>query len=361
MSSYNDIIGNEDPNVVVVDMGEYSTSITAVAARQGLFTPLANKTDDKIGGQQLDQVLVQHFAKEFTKQTKVDIPQTYSENLQESDRRAYVKLLLACEQTKRSLSASNSAGCAVESLKDGLDFNSQVNRLRFGLLASKIFNGVGELTKETVKEAGLEIENIDKIVLVGASSGLPSLTNVLSGIFVNSEILSSVDPDQAIAKGAAIQAKLLSNPNLPDLPSATTELDVNVTSAPIVIAGESEEENYIVVAQNTPLPARRLVSIPATDSSKAFIELYEGKHEIKVVQPPPREKTEDDEEDEDDEDDEPERIPIVTRQSKISSLEVPIVNKSNITLQVVILNDGKVEIKANQEGQSPVTTTVNAP
>ncbi|TIC12793.1 actin-like ATPase domain-containing protein [Wallemia mellicola] len=360
MSAYNEVLGESDVNVLVVDMGEYSTSVTTVAARQGLFTPLSNLTDDKVGGQQLDKALVTHFAKEFTKQTKLNVPTEFKNDLEESDRRALVKLTLACEQTKRSLTASNSAGIAIESLKDGIDFSSQVNRLRFGILASKTFNAVGSLAEKAVKEASLEIENIDKIVLIGGSSSLPSLTNVLGGIFTNAEILSSVDPDQAIAKGSAIQAKLLFQPDVPKLPSATTQLDVGVTSAPIILAGEGEE-NAVVVAQNTPLPARRIVSLNPPKGDKAFIDLYEGKHEIKVVQPPPREKSAEDEEFSDEEDDEPERIPIITRTSKIASLQVPIKNTNPITLQLIVLENASVEIRAEQQGQEPVAASVNAP
>lgn len=358
MSAYNEVLGGSDSNVLVIDMGEYSTAVTTVAARQGLFAPLSHLNDDKVGGQQLDHALVSHFAKEFTKQTKINVPAQFSKDLDEGDRRALVKLTLACEQTKRSLTASNSAGIAIESLKDGADFSSQVNRLRFGILASKTFNAVGALAEKAVKEAKLESENIDKIVLIGGSSSLPSLTNVLSGIFYNSEILSSVDPDQAIAKGAAIQAKLLSAKDVPDLPSATTELSVNVTAQPIVVAGQGDE-NAVVVAKDTPLPARRIVSIQPPSSGKAVIDLYEAKHEIKVVAPPPREKTEEDSEDE--EDDEPERIPVVVRTNKIAGLEVPVKGSEPIILQVVVLENASVEIKAGQDGQSPVTATVKAP
>ncbi|TIA86977.1 hypothetical protein E3P99_03463 [Wallemia hederae] len=358
MSAYNDVLGDSDANVLVVDMGEYSTSVTTVAARQGLFTPLSHLSDDKVGGQQLDHALVAHFAKEFTKQTKINVPTQFSKDLDESDRRALVKLTLACEQTKRSLTASNSAGIAIESLKDGADLSSQVNRLRFGILASKTFNAVGALAEKAVAEAKLEVENIDKIVLIGGSSSLPSLTNVLSGIFYKSEILSSIDPDQAIAKGAAIQAKLLSARDVPDLPSATTELSVNVTAQPIVLAGK-DDENAVIVAKDTPLPARRIVSIAAPSSSSAILDLYEAKHDIKIVAPPPREKTEDDSEDE--EDDEPERIPVVTRTQKIAGLEVPVKGTEPIVLQVVVLENASVEIKAVQGDAAPVTASVKAP
>ncbi|TIA96184.1 hypothetical protein E3P94_03384 [Wallemia ichthyophaga] len=358
MSAYNEVLGAADSNVLVVDMGEYSTAVTTVAARQGLFTPLSHLSDASTGGQQLDHALVAHFAKEFTKQTKIAVPTQFSADLSENDRRALVKLSLACEQTKRSLTASNSAGIAIESLKDGADLSSQVNRLRFGILASKTFHAVGALAEKAVKAAELESEHIDKIVLIGGSSSLPSLTNVLAGIFQNAEILSSVDPDQAIAKGAAIQAQLLAARDVPDLPSATTEMTVNVTPHPIVLAGEGDE-NAVVVAKDTPLPARRIVAInPPHGKDSAVLELYQAKNEIKVVAPPPREKTDDSE---DEEDDEPERIPVVVRSNKIASLQVAVKGDAPIILTVVVLDNASVEIKAAQDGQSPVTATVQAP
>ena len=144
-----------DRNSVVLDVGGSSTSVTVVAVRDGLFVPLATVHDASLGGELFDEKLMDWFAKEFTKKTRVP--------LEKSNHRALMKLRLAVEVTKKSLSASNSAPCSVESLAEGMDFHGSVNRTRFDLLAGSIYDRIVAKIEEALKIANVDSLHIQEV------------------------------------------------------------------------------------------------------------------------------------------------------------------------------------------------------
>lgn len=150
----------QDSNVVVLDVGGTSTTAAVLAARGGFYVELANVKNDTNGGNDLDSKLIDHFAKEFTKKTKAPLDLTSSST---ANHRAGIKLRLASETTKKSLSASATANCSVESLSEGMDFSGNVNRMRFDLLGSKVYAEVVKTVEEAVKKSGLTNEAIDEV------------------------------------------------------------------------------------------------------------------------------------------------------------------------------------------------------
>ena len=146
---------SQDRNVVVLDVGATTTTATVVAARQGAYVPIAVERQSGLGGEQFDESLIGFFSKEFTKKTKA--------KLDPSNHRAMMKLRLACETVKRTLSASTSANCSVESLSEGLDFSGSINRTRFDLLSSKLYEGILEVVKKAVKAADLDVLQIQEV------------------------------------------------------------------------------------------------------------------------------------------------------------------------------------------------------
>lgn len=146
---------SQDRNVVVLDVGATSTTVTVLAAREGIYVPLSSVRDPNLGGESFDTTLISFFSKEFTKKTKV--------TLEKSNHRANMKLRLACEVTKRTLSASNSATCSVESLAEGLDFSGSINRSRFDLLSAKIYESISERILEALKKSDLDPLQVQEV------------------------------------------------------------------------------------------------------------------------------------------------------------------------------------------------------
>ncbi|ODN96502.1 hsp71-like protein [Cryptococcus wingfieldii CBS 7118] len=349
--------------VVVLDMGETSLNVTVAQVSEGEYTVLAKGQDDKVGGREFDNLLLKHFAKEFTKKTKIALDLPCGESAPDADKRAEAKLRLAVEHTKRSLSASSGAAtCAVESLKDGYDISSSINRLRFDGLAAPVYRKISAVVSNIVKEADLDLAQIDEVLLAGASTLFPGLQSNLSYSFpATTPVTATIDPAEVIAVGCALEALHLSTLSdglkIEDVLATAAEGKVDTTSAPIGIVLPGQEANTlaaVVVESGAPLPVRRRVAIPAP-AGKVALELWEGKHEVNVdlIQPPPREKDEDDEDDEDDEEDEPEEVKtaITVKTKALGAVEVELKKENNLVLEVIVQRGGGLEVRAWEEGR----------
>ena len=144
-----------DKLVVIADLGGTRSDIAVIASRGGMYSVLSTSHDYELGGTQLDGILIDHFAKEFIKKNKTD-PRENSRSL--------AKLKLEAEGTKKALSLGGNASLSVESLADGIDFSSTINRTRYELLASKVFGGFTRLIEDAVKKADLDILDIDEVI-----------------------------------------------------------------------------------------------------------------------------------------------------------------------------------------------------
>ena len=142
-----------DKVVVVADLGGTRSDIAIVASRGGMYSILATAHDYEFAGTHLDQVLIDYFAKEFMKKNKTD---------PRENARSLAKLKLEAEATKKSLSLGANASISVESLADGVDFSSNINRTRFELLSNKVFSGFSRLIESTIKKAELDVLDIDE-------------------------------------------------------------------------------------------------------------------------------------------------------------------------------------------------------
>ena len=144
----------EDKNVVVADFGGTRSDIAVIASRGGIYSILSTSHDYETAGVQLDQVLINHFAKEFMKKNKTDPRQ---------NERSLAKLKLEAEATKKALSLGGNASCSVESLADGIDFSSTINRTRYELLAGKHFGAFTRMIEEAVRKADLDVLDVDEV------------------------------------------------------------------------------------------------------------------------------------------------------------------------------------------------------
>ncbi|GAA5906046.1 hypothetical protein JCM6882_003544 [Rhodosporidiobolus microsporus] len=372
-----------DRNSVVLDVGATTTTATVVAVRDGLFHPLATVVERGLGGDLFDEKLMDWFGKEFTKKTKVA--------LEASNHRAQIKLRLAVEVTKKSLSASTTAPCSVEALAEGMDFHGNVNRSRFDLLAASVYSRIIGKVEEALKKANLDPLQVQEVILSGGTTKLPAVADKLYNLFPESTVITNhIEPDEVLAKGAALQTQSLratfpsSSPNADDLLRAsTTETSVvspPALSRPIGFVLEPEESDPSKLAfvtlldQDTPLPARRIVDLPleSDTGNEVVLALWEGESYIKVT--PPQSKVEqakgalaglvdaakkavgagaDDEEDEfSDEEEEDIRTLEVKPTKAVADLIVPVdasQKGKGVRVTIVVDKEGKGHVEAHQK------------
>ncbi|KNG46606.1 heat shock protein-like protein [Stemphylium lycopersici] len=192
---------DKERNVLIYDLGGGTFDVSLLHIQGGVFTVKATAGDTHLGGQDFDTNLLDHFKKEFTKKTKKDIS---------GDARALRRLRTACERAKRTLSNATQTTVEIDSLFDGEDFNANITRARFEDLNQKAFAGTLDPVAQVLKDASLAKDKVDEIVLVGGSTRIPKIQKLLSDYFNGKKLEKSINPDEAVAYGAAVQAGILS-------------------------------------------------------------------------------------------------------------------------------------------------------
>ncbi|KAJ5724113.1 Ribosome-associated complex subunit SSZ1 [Penicillium malachiteum] len=292
-----------DKLVVVADLGGTRSDVAVVASRGGMYTILATAHDVELGGASLDQIVIDHFAKEFVKKHKVD---------PRENARGLAKLKLEGEGTRKALSLSANAQLSIESLADGIDYGSTVNRTRFELLSGKVFAQFTDLIQQVVKKAGLDVLDIDEVIFSGGASHTPKIAQLAQNIFPEtttvlapSTCITAINPSELAARGAAVQASLVQefdhedveqsiHPMVTVTPHLSKAIGVEFTSA-------TDVNFQPLLAAETALPARRIAqySVPK-EGGDVLVRVCEGAREIKVTKPEPKPKEEKDAEDSDD-------------------------------------------------------------
>ncbi|KAH6651882.1 hsp70-like protein [Truncatella angustata] len=301
----------KDKIIVVADLGGTRSDVAVVASRGGLYTILATAHDYEFAGVHLDQVLMEHFAKEFMKKNKEVDPR--------DDARSLAKLKAESESAKKALSIGTNASFSVESLAGGIDFQATINRLRYETIARKVFEGFNRLVEGVVKKAGLDVLDIDEVIMTGGTSHTPRVAANFRYIFPETTVIqapstssSSINPSELLARGAALQASLIQEYESDDIeqsthPAVTTVLHVTNAIGVITLNEAGEESFTPVVAPETGLPARRTVHVEAPkEGGDVLVKIVEGNTHIKVTKPEPKPKEEKDDDDEDDSDDDSE-------------------------------------------------------
>ncbi|KAF2634969.1 heat shock protein-like protein [Massarina eburnea CBS 473.64] len=191
----------KERNVLIYDLGGGTFDVSLLHIQGGVFTVKATAGDTHLGGSDFDSNLLDHFKKEFTKKTKKDLS---------GDARALRRLRTACERAKRTLSNATQTTVEIDSLFDGEDFNSNITRARFEDLNAKAFNGTLQPVEQVLKDANINKDKVDEVVLVGGSTRIPRIQKLLSDFFNGKKLEKSINPDEAVAYGAAVQAGILS-------------------------------------------------------------------------------------------------------------------------------------------------------
>jgi L1 cell adhesion molecule like protein len=256
----------------VYHLGGQSLDLTVFEYISGMYRALACKHIPNLGGQQFDDALVEHFQKEFHRTFRVELG---------NGSRGIRKLKGAVENTKKILSTMNQATISVESLHEGMDFQSTITRARFEDLCAAVFTSCIQPIDDVLKTADLDKSLIDNVVLSGGASRMPRIRQLLEQSFPKAGILDRINPDEVIALGAAIQVGILLGAQPNDLSvDSTTQLDCVTRFLVAVIAGTDGMSAVItVIPRLSPLPFSRTLSLDLSAESKGeptSILLYES-------------------------------------------------------------------------------------
>ncbi len=348
-----------DKIVVVADLGGTRSDVAVIASRGGMYTILATAHDYEYAGVHLDKVLQDHFAKEFIKWNTTD---------PRENARSLAKLKLEAEATKKALSIGTNANFSVESLAEGIDFASTINRLRYETIARKVFDGFNRLIEGVVKKAGLDVLDIDEVILSGGTSHTPKIASNMSAIFpptttilAPSTTSTSINPSELQARGAALQASLIQEYEKEDIeqsthPAVTTVKHLTNAIGVLSISGDSDKGVFTpIIAAETAVPARRTIHIATPkEGGDVLIKIVEGGSDIRITKPEPKPKTNgdknDDEEDDSDLDSDEEPEDVREKIWKVGNVLAEAAIKG-------VKKGGKVEVMINVAGDLAVTVT----
>ncbi|CAI0454280.1 unnamed protein product [Linum tenue] len=267
---------NQDPNtkrnIVVYDLGGGTFDVSVLEIEDGIFQVLATGGDTHLGGGDFDQRVVDYFIDVIKKRYDKDVSE---------EPKALGKLRRECERAKRVLSSQMQTRVEVDSLIQGIDFSEPLTRAKFEELNSDLFERTMEVVNSTLKDAKVENkEQIDEIVLVGGSTRIPKVREMLKKMFDGKEPSRGINPDEAVAYGAAILGANLTT-DRPGVGSFGAILfDVTPLSLGIGTLGDLMS---VVVPRNTPIPTKksrgRYVTISDQQTSQVF-RVYQGERSL---------------------------------------------------------------------------------
>merc|ERR1719194_92548 len=190
-----------EQNILVYDLGGGTFDVSLLTIDNGVFEVVATNGDTHLGGEDFDQRVMQHFIKIFNKKTGKDMT---------TDKRSIQKLRREVEKAKRALSSTHQARVEIEALFDGVDFSETLTRARFEEINADLFKNTLGPVKQVMEDAGLKKTQIDEIVLVGGSTRIPKVQALMKDFFNGKEPSRGINPDEAVAYGAAVQGGILS-------------------------------------------------------------------------------------------------------------------------------------------------------
>ncbi|XP_065210301.1 heat shock 70 kDa protein II-like [Planococcus citri] len=256
-------------NVLIFDLGGGTFDVSILTLQDGIFEVKSTAGDTHLGGEDFDNRMVDHFVQEFQRKHEKDLT---------GNKKALRRLLNACERAKRTLSTTTKADIEIDSLYDGIDFYTSITRARFEELNADFFQKAMTLVQKAIEDAKFDKSKIHQVVLVGGSSRIPKIQKMLQDFFDGKELNKSVNPDEAVAYGAAVQAAIL-NGDKSKVVQDVVLFDVIPLSLGVA-CGDGYNKMQTIIKRNTPIPAKGSHTFHTADDNQTSMSVivYEGEY-----------------------------------------------------------------------------------
>ncbi|XP_026398402.1 heat shock cognate 70 kDa protein-like, partial [Papaver somniferum] len=246
-------------NVLIFDLGGGTFDVSLITIDECIFEVKATAGDTLLGGENFDNRMINHYIQEFERKHKRDISR---------DPKALAKLRTACERAKRTLSTAYNTFIDIDSLHQGIDFQSHITRARFEELNMDLFEKCLEPVEKCLKDAKMNKSSVHQILLVGGSTRIPKVRSLLQEFFDGKELCKNINPDEAVAYGAAVQAAILNGVDDVELQDCVL---VDVTPLSLGIRTHGGVMG-VLIPRNTTIP-----------TSKEMVFIWKGKDLTELI------------------------------------------------------------------------------